>query len=84
MSRMKKFFRSIVFLASLFAATNMAYGQGFVRLQPTQTHDTLSSNGDSVTLSAANVGGFGSVKIQTLDSYSGTWEVQCSLDGITF
>jgi hypothetical protein len=53
--------------------------QQFVRLQSTATQDTISFNGDSVELTTANVGGFGSVKVQTLDSYSGTWEVQCSL-----
>jgi hypothetical protein len=40
--------------------------------------DTLSSNGDSFVVS---VGGMASARIQTLDSYTGTWEVQCSVDG---
>ena len=61
-----------------------ARAQQFVRLQATSTTDTISSSGDSLTLTNANVGGFGTVKVQTLDSYSGTWEAQCSLDGTTF
>lgn len=44
--------------------------------------DTLSSNGDSITVQ--NILGMASMRIQTLDSYSGTWEVQCSVDGVTF
>jgi hypothetical protein len=55
--------------------------QDFVRLQSDRTSDTIDSSGDSVTLTNAKVGGFGSVKVQTLDSYSGTWEVQCSPNG---
>jgi hypothetical protein len=56
-----------------------AAAQQFVRLQSTATQGTISANGGYVELTTANVGGFGSVKVQTLDSYSGTWEVQCSL-----
>ena len=46
--------------------------------------DTISSNGDSVVLRAATIGGFGQVKVQTLDTYSGTWEVQCAPDGTNY
>jgi hypothetical protein len=42
--------------------------------------DTLSSNGDSFTFITR---GTASARIQTLDSYTGTWEVQCSVDGGT-
>lgn len=46
---------------------------------------TISANGDSVELTASALGGgIGSVKVQTFDSYSGTWEVQCSVDGTTY
>lgn len=41
----------------------------------------ISSSGDSFT---CGVAGYASLKLQTLDSYSGTWEVQCSVDGTTF
>lgn len=43
--------------------------------------DTLSSSGDSFVV---RVRGMASMRIQTRDSYSGTWEVQCSLDGTTY
>jgi len=61
--------------------------QTFVRLQPLVKPGTISVNGGAVTITQAEVvgmGGIGSAKIQTLDTYSGTWEVQCSLDGTTF
>lgn len=41
---------------------------------------TISANGGSVTFDSS---GMASVRIQTLDTYSGTWEVQCSVDGGT-
>lgn len=62
----------------------VAAAQAFVRLQPVFTSDTISSNGDSVILVASGIGGFGAVKVQTLDSYTGTWEVQCSADGTNY
>jgi hypothetical protein len=43
--------------------------------------DTLSSSTDSFIV---NVRGFASLRIQPKDSYSGTWEVQCSVDGTTY
>lgn len=61
-----------------------AYAQSPVRLDSTVTIGVIAANGASVTLSSIDVGGIGSAKIQTLDSYSGTWEVQCSLDGTNF
>src|SRR3990167_10519463 len=60
------------------------WAQQLVRLQSTGVTDTLSSNGDSVILTNALIGGFGSVKVQTLDTYSGTWEVQCAVDGTNY
>lgn len=62
----------------------VAVAQTFVRLQPTRATGTLTTATTSITLTATALGAFGSVKIQTLDSYSGTWELQCSLDGTTF
>src|SRR5688572_7600142 len=55
-----------------------------VMAQPNDTvnvSDTLSSNGDSFVVT---VRGMASLRLQTRDSYSGTWEVQCSLDGVTY
>lgn len=43
--------------------------------------DTLSSSTDSFVVP---VRGMASARFQTRDSYSGTWEVQCSLDGNTY
>lgn len=71
-------------LALTLGVVPALFAQSFVRLQPDTKTDTLSSNGDSITMTADRVGGFGSVKVQTLDSYSGTWEVQCSVNGSTF
>lgn len=42
--------------------------------------DTLSSSTDSFVV---QVRGFASLRLQTLDTYSGTWELQCSVDGGT-
>jgi hypothetical protein len=78
---MRVFVRLSLILAAVLALGPSLEAQQPVRLQSTAVQDTLSSNGDSVTLTNYNIGGFGSVKIQTLDSYSGTWEVQCSLSG---
>lgn len=50
----------------------------------TTTTDTIDANGDSVAITAGSVGAFGSVKVQTLDSYSGTWAVQCAADGSNY
>lgn len=43
--------------------------------------NTLSANDDSFIV---RVRGMASMRIQTRDTYSGTWEVQCSLDGVTY
>ena len=63
---------------------SVAYAQQAVILPTISVTDTISSNGDLVILRSDGIGGFGSVKVQTLDSYSGTWEVQCALDGNNF
>lgn len=53
-----------------------------VRLASIGTQDTLSSDTDFFVVA---VGGMASLRLQTLDSYSGTWEVQCSVDrGTTY
>lgn len=52
----------------------------FVRLQRDSTSGLLDSTSDSIEL-PLRIGAFGAIKIQTLDSYSGTWEVLCSTDG---
>lgn len=72
--------RVILFILMLAGATSAA-AQQLVQLRATGTSDTLSSNGDSVVLSTA---GMNSLRVQTLDSYSGTWEVQCSVDGTNY
>ncbi len=47
--------------------------------------DTISSNGDYFDVPDTLLNGaWGSMKVQTLDSYLGTWEVQCSVDGVNF
>lgn len=63
---------------------SVSFAQEFVRLQPKHVVGTIDASGDSVVLSSTYVGGFGSVKVQTLDSYTGTWEVQCSANGTTY
>ena len=63
---------------------SVAYAQQAVILPTISVTDTISSNGDLVILRSDGIGGFGSVKVQTIDSYSGTWEVQCALDGNNF
>ncbi len=75
--------RVALLLAVLLCATSV-YAQPYVRLQPTRTSGTIDITTTSLTLAADALGAFGSVKVQTLDSYSGTWEVQCSLDGTNF
>lgn len=42
---------------------------------------TISANGGSITI---DVSGQSTLRIQTLDTYSGTWEVQGSVDGTTY
>jgi hypothetical protein len=41
---------------------------------------TIDASGEAVTLAT---GGLASLLVQTLDSYTGVWEVQCSADGGT-
>jgi hypothetical protein len=54
------------------------YAQPIVQIVSRSNTDTLSSNGDSFVVP---VGGMASARFQTLDTYSGTWEVQGSVDG---
>jgi hypothetical protein len=62
----------------------LAFGQS-VGLNTVSRSDTISADGDYHEFSTALLqGGFGSVKVQTLDSYSGTWEVQCAVDGTNY
>lgn len=81
---MFKFLSLLLTLVLLGVNVAPAAAQTFVRLQPVFTSDTISANADLVELRSESVGGFGSVKIQTLDSYTGTWEVQCSVNGTTY
>lgn len=71
-------------LLACVLAPALVFGQTLVRLQPSTATGTLNSGTTSVTLTSSSIGGFGAVKIQSLDSYSGTWAVQCSLNGTTF
>lgn len=74
---------SIVCLLMLLAPWP-ASAQQYVRLQQDEAHGTIDATTDSIVLNSTGVGGFGTVKIQTLDTYTGTWEVQCSVDGTTY
>lgn len=78
---MRVLFRCLLALAIVAALGPPVEAQTFVRLSASAISDTISSNGDSVTLTNAELGGFGSVKVQAVDSYSGTWEVQCATNG---
>lgn len=84
--------RSSSYLLAAIAALGIACAvpvslsaQGaIVALQSQTAQGTISANGGSVTLTNGQVRGFGAVKVQTLDSYSGTWQVQCSTAGANF
>jgi hypothetical protein len=74
----------VLWLVFLILSPALALAQS-VGLNTVSRSDTISSSGDSHTLTTDTLaGGFGSVKVQTLDSYSGTWEVQCAVDGTNF
>ena len=78
--------------AALLLGVCVSPGQAqYVALQASRASGTIAANGEAITLLAmpsdgvtSNISGFGVVKIQTLDTYSGTWEVQCSVDRITY
>lgn len=70
----------ILLTAFVLGWATVASAQPVVQLNSKSGTDTLSSNGDSFVVP---VGGMASLRIQTKDSYSGTWEVQCSVDGGT-
>lgn len=78
------FWKRTVWALGLVLLPVFASAQTYVRLHPQFTSDLINSAADSITVTNAGVGGFGIVKIQTLDTYSGTWEVQCSVNGTTF
>jgi hypothetical protein len=78
---MKKLLLSFLLL---FLLPSVAGAQTFIRLQPHRETDTIDGSNPSLTMTTERIGSFGSVKVQTLDTYSGTWEIQCSLDGTTF
>jgi hypothetical protein len=66
----------------LWSARDVSAQAPFVQMVSKGGQDTLSSNGDEMIIELA---GMASARIQTLDSYSGTWEVQCSTDlGVTY
>jgi len=75
--------RSLLFLLTLWGLLlpTGASGQEYIRLATNQVSGTLDAADDTLTLGTASLA---SVSIQTLDSYTGTWELQCSLDGSTF
>ena len=54
------------------------YAQGQVRPAQVSSFAVLAANGDAKVIP---VEGYVSGRIQALDSYSGTWEVECSSDG---
>lgn len=64
-------------LLCIGAALLLLSGEAFAQTVRSAT-DTLSSNGDSFVMITR---GMASARIQTLDSYTGTWEAQCSVDG---
>jgi len=63
-----------------FLLVTPVYSQNIVRLASIRASDTISADADYFVV---NVGGMASMRLQSLDSYSGTWEVQCSVDGGT-
>lgn len=76
-------FGAVVALLALLAGGRVE-AQTLVRLQPVFATAVVDSTADSITVQADRLGAFGAVKIQTLDSYTGTWEVRCAVDGVTF
>lgn len=73
----------VLVAAGLFAIDDplpQAQPSATVGLRTNGTSGTIDANGESIEL---QTGGLASLGIQTLDSYSGVWEVQCSMDGGT-
>lgn len=69
----------LVSLVALGLAVPRAAGaQPTTRLQSVAASGTIAANGESVTLS--NTAGLAGVTVQTLDTYSGTLELQCATD----
>jgi len=69
----------ILVLALLLMAAP-AWAQPITRLATQAGSGTLTATTTSIVV---NVGGMAAARIQTLDTYSGVWEVQCSVDGGT-
>lgn len=67
-------------LIGLLLCSTSAYAQQQTRPASRSEATVLSASDDTFILA---VEGYATARIQTLDSYSGTWEVQCSLDGGT-
>lgn len=61
-----------------------ASAQSFVRLATKSGEGTLSPSVSSFEIDSKDVGAFGTVTLQPLDSYTGVWEVQCAVDGETY
>lgn len=59
----------------------VAQAQTYIRTQPVYDDGVIDSTADSnvIEIYADRLGSFGTVKIQTADSYTGTWEVQCAV-----
>lgn len=78
-TRMLRWLTIVLLLFTLAPTSAFAQG-GFVRLQSKSVNGVIDAVTDELVIRAQDVGGFGSIKIQTLDSYTGDWEVQCALD----
>jgi hypothetical protein len=74
--------RALIALLLALGLGAPAAAQTITALRATGASGTLNGVGSVITLT--NTGGLASMTIQTLDSYSGTWEAQCSLNGTTF
>jgi hypothetical protein len=66
-----------VALAGLLLAPARASAQPTQKLHSQNTSGTITANGGSVEM--LNTGGLGSLRVQSSGTYSGTWEVQCSV-----
>lgn len=65
-------------LLSWLAVPLVAGAQAPIQLKSVAAGGLIAANGDSVTLTGT--GGLASVTVQTLDTYSGTMELQCATD----
>jgi hypothetical protein len=76
--------RILLSLIAVLALSTSAWAQTSVALAGRTVRGTISANGGAVTLTLNPGQSMGSAMFQSLDSYSGTIEAQCSLDGITW